>query len=135
MVNETKVKLMTKAAMVQKKDKRGMFTASRFFGDDYVSFQVIKGLIGVTLCYVLILALWVLENADALMTQYSLASLIRMAQGFGVLYILIVVITTFIGVLAYTSRYWKSRQSTKEYQTSLKKLSRIYQREEKERKE
>ena len=126
---------MTKAAMVQKKDKRGMFTASRFFGDDYVSFQVIKGLIGVTFCYVLILALWVLDNADALMTQYSLDSLMRIAQGFGVLYILTAVITIFIGVLVYTSRYWKSRESAKAYQTSLKKLSRLYQKEEKERKE
>jgi len=135
MVNETKVKLMTKAAMVQKKDKRGMFTASRFFGDDYVSFQVIKGLIGVTFCYVLMLALWVLDNADALMTQYSLDSLMRIAQGFGVLYILTAVITIFIGVLVYTSRYWKSRESAKAYQTSLKKLSRLYQKEEKERKE
>ena len=35
MVNETKVKWMTKAAMVKKKEERGMFITSRFYGDDY----------------------------------------------------------------------------------------------------
>lgn len=53
MVNETKVKWMTKAAMVKKKEERGMFITSRFYGDDYVSFQVIKAVLGVSFGFVL----------------------------------------------------------------------------------
>lgn len=75
MVNETKVKWMTKAAMVKKKEERGMFITSRFYGDDYVSFQVIKAVLGVSFGFVLVVALWFMENSEVLLTACSVEEL------------------------------------------------------------
>lgn len=135
MVNEEKVKLMTETALVQKRKKRETFLAVCFYGDDYVSFQTIKAVIGVTFSYVLMLALWALGRLDALMTDYSIPALLNLAKNFLVLYLMLLLLTVFLSVLVYTSRYWKAREHVKTYQTNLKKLYRLYRKEEKERKE
>lgn len=133
MINETKVKWMTKAAMVKQKDEKNTFIASHFYGDDYVSFQTIKAVIGVTVCFVLLLGLWALENLEELLTMYSVESLFTMAEGLLVIYVVVVLLTLLISILVYTSRFWKAKESYKEYQASLKKLQHIYQKEEKNR--
>jgi hypothetical protein len=133
MVNETKVKIMTKAAMAQKKERRNAFVSTRFFGDDYVSLHVIKGVVGVTIIYLLVIALWVLLLAESLMTQYRISSLLLIAKGFGVLYLLLVILTVLISILIYTAKYWKAKDRMKGYRSNLKKLYRMYQGEEKER--
>ena len=132
MVNEEKVRLMTKAAMIKKKEERKTFTISRFYGDDFVSFQAVKGVIGVTIAFVLILALWVLENSEILMTQYPIANLFALAGNIIFIYLLVVLATVLISVLVYTARFWKSKETAKEYQSSLKKLQRMYQKDKDE---
>ena len=132
MVNEEKVRLMTKAAMIKKKEERKTFTISRFYGDDFVSFQAVKGVIGVTIAFVLILALWVLENSETLMTQYPIANLFALAGNIIFIYLLVVLATVLISVLVYTARFWKSKETAKEYQSSLKKLQRMYQKDKDE---
>ena len=123
---------MTKAAMIKKKEERKTFTISRFYGDDFVSFQAVKGVIGVTICFVLILALWVLENSETLMTQYPIASLFALAGHIIFIYLLVVLVTVVISVLVYTAHFWKSKETAKEYQSNLKKLQRMYQKVEDE---
>ena len=135
MVNEEKVKLMTAAALAQQKKKRDTFLAVNFYGDDYVSFQAIKAVIGVTFSYVLVLALWALGRLDALLTAYSLPDLLALAESFLILYLLLLLVTVFLSVLVYTSRYWRARENMRSYQSNLKKLHRLYRKEEKERKE
>ena len=132
MVNEEKVRLMTKAAMIKKKEERKTFTISRFYGDDFVSFQAVKGVSGVTIAFVLILALWVLENSEILMTQYPIANLFALAGNIIFIYLLVVLATVLISVLVYTARFWKSKETAKEYQSSLKKLQRMYQKDKDE---
>ena len=135
MVNEEKVKLMTETALTQKRERQDTFLAVCFYGDDYVSFQTIKAVIGVTFSYILVLALWALGRLDALMTDYSIPELLALAKSFLVLYLMLLLLTVLLSVLVYTSRYWKAREHVKVYQSNLKKLYRMYRKEEKERKE
>ena len=113
MVNETKVKWMTKAAMVKKKEERGMFITSRFYGDDYVSFQVIKAVLGVSFGFV------------------PVEELFLILKSMWILYLMLVLATILISVLVYTSRFWRARDHAREYTSSLKKIQKIYQKEEK----
>lgn len=105
MVNETKVKWMTKAAMVKKKEERGMFITSRFYGDDYVSFQVIKAVLGVSFGFVLVVALWFMENSEVLLTACSVEELFLILKSMWILYLMLVLATILISVLVYTSRF------------------------------
>lgn len=130
MVNESKVRLMTNAAMIKQKETRKSFTGSHFYGDDYVSFQIIKGVIGATIGFVLVFGLWALENSETLMTQYPIKSLFELAGVIVLIYLLVVLVTVLICLLVYTARFWKSKESAREYQANLKKLQRMYQQEE-----
>ena len=131
MVNETKVKWMTKAAMVKKKEERGMIITSRFYGDDYVSFQVIKAVLGVSFGFVLVVVLWFMENSEALLTACSVEELFLILKSMWILYLMLVLATILISVLVYTSRFWRARDHAREYTSSLKKIQKIYQKEEK----
>ena len=68
MIDETKIRLMTKAEMLRKKDRRATVTAGSFFGSDYVAFQVIKGVLGVIIVFALVLGGAFLVNAEELLT-------------------------------------------------------------------
>lgn len=130
MVNETKVKWMTKAAMVKKKEERGMFITSRFYGDDYVSFQVIKAVLGVSFgsCSLWHSGLWRIRGAsDSLFRGRTFSD----PEEYVVLYLMLVLATILISVLVYTSRFWRARDHAREYTSSLKKIQKIYQKEEK----
>ncbi len=135
MIDEKKVKLMTDAAMAKKKSGRGVFHFCWFFGDDYVSFQAIKAWIGITCAYVLIVLLWVLSKAEELMTEYSVARLFAMIKGFAIFYFIVACIGLLICILVYTEQFWKTNEAVKEYQADLRKLRRLYQKEEKEQEE
>lgn len=133
MINETKVKWMTKAALIKQKEEQDTFIVSRFYGDDYVSLQAIKAVIGVTISFFLLVGLWALENSEELLTLYSVESLLAMGKGLLVIYVIVLLLTILISVLVYTSRFWKAKESYREYQNSLRKIQRMYQKEEKDR--
>lgn len=93
--------MVTKAAMVKKKEERGMFITSRFYGDDYVSFQVIKAVLGVSFGFVLVVALWFMENSEALLTACSVEELFLILKSMWILYLMLVLATILISVLVY----------------------------------
>ena len=133
MINESKVRLMTKAAMTKQKEERGAFRANRYDGPDYVTIKTIKGIIGVSFCYILILVLWALGRSEELLTQYTIESLITMAKGFVILYLFILVVTAAICVLVYTAQYWELKRKLRGYRSSIRKLNKMYQKEGKSR--
>ncbi len=130
MINKEKVVLMTKTAMAAKKNERENFPATDYFPEDYVGFQVIKGVLGVTLLYVLILAGWGLYTADVWMTAYSFAELLDLAKRLILLYAVVAALSAIILLLVYSLRYYQARTSIKEQEYNLHKLCRLYDEEE-----
>ena len=126
MIDETKIRLMTKAAMIRKKDKKRTFTATNFYGGDFVSLQVIKTVIGVTMAFAIIFGLWVLPDAEEIMTTYHIADLLDSAKFILIIYIAVLLISILLTVLVYTSQYWKARNSMRAYNSTLKKIEKIY---------
>ena len=135
MIDEEKVRLMTKAEMIRKKDKRATVTAGSFFGSDYVAFQVIKGVLGVIIVFALVLGGAFLVNAEELLTGYSLDELYTLFRVVIILFLAILVVTIILSVLVYTSSYWKAREGRSEYRACLKKLENYYKNTEQEQNE
>ena len=132
MLDVKKVKYMTKAAMIQQKQYRGTFTAGGFFASDFISFQLIKGIVSVTIGYVLIIALWALNNFEELVTAYSVGELWNKALMILAMYGVVLLVGAFTVLLINLGRYWKAKESLKDYRSSLRRISRIYEKEAKE---
>ena len=135
MIDENKIRLMTQAAMIRKKDKKRTFTAGHFYGGDFVSLQVIKTIIGVTFAFGIVFALWILPNAEEIMITYHIAELLNAAKYLLVIYIAVLLISCLLTVLVYTSQYWKAKSSMKTYSSTLRKLDRLYKKQEQTLKE
>ncbi len=132
MIDETKIRLMTKAEMLRKKDRRATVTAGSFFGSDYVAFQVIKGVLGVIIVFALVLGGAFLVNAEELLTGYSLDELYTLFRVVIILFLAILVVTIILSVLVYTSSYWRAREGRSEYRACLRKLEKYYNNQEQE---
>ena len=132
MIDETKIRLMTKAEMLRKKDKRATVTAGSFFGSDYVAFQVIKGVIGVIFVFALVMAGIFLVNAEEILTGYSLDELTQLIKMVIIIFLAILAVTIILTVLVYTSGYWRAREGRSEYRACLRKLEKYYKNTEQE---
>jgi hypothetical protein len=95
-----------------------------------VGFQVIKGLVGVTILYVIVVACWGLYTADVWMVSYTFPQLWDMFIRLLMLYGVVMIVSAVILVLVYSLRYYQAKTMVKEEEFQLRKLSRYYEREE-----
>ena len=126
MINEDKVKLMTKAALMKKRNAQKNFAARSFFGTDYVSFQMLKAFVGVTAAFAFAAALYVLARFDELTTAYSFEQLLSFGKILLVLYAAVLLVAVLLSLLVYTTRYWEAKDDLREYQRILKQIGRFY---------
>ena len=130
MINENKVRLMTKAAMIEEQNKKALFSAGKFRSSDYRLFYTIKAVIGMSLAYFVIVFFIFADKVEALTTQYSIDGLISYAEAYLFIYIGLVVFTIIISIVSCTEQYWKNKDIAKEYDSVIKKLNRGYKRAE-----
>ena len=105
MLNESKVKLMTRMAMYESKQGEEDFKISSYYKKDYRSFHTIATIIWVTVGY-------------------------AVAVGIGVIAFLVLVI--FYGIVAshfYGTKHEKARKRVKQFNHDLTRLNRMYERE------
>ncbi len=126
MLNDRKIRLMTKLALYERKEGKEDIKLSKYYRTDYVRLQVLKTVVAVTFSYILILLL---------IAIYKLAYLIDQAvvlddAGIGkmILGIYIVVLTVFVlaVLVGYSIKYRKSRKKLSKYFRMLKRLKHIY---------
>ncbi|MCD8053189.1 MAG: hypothetical protein LUF00_03935 [Lachnospiraceae bacterium] len=134
MIDRDKVIAMTKAAMDDSKNRKKSSPAKNYFADDYVSVQVLKGILGMTVVYVLLVSCWALYTADVWML-YSLERILEMGKYLGILYLCVLLATILILVLIYTLRYSQARRALREQQNDLRRVRNHYEHTEKRREE
>lgn len=130
MLNEEKVKLMTKLAIYESEDGKAELKIGEYRKKDYISSRRIITLILITLGYLLLLSLYAYFQAerliDGLYTMNFFWLGIMLLSG----YILIIIFYIMISNKLYTKQYKKARKNIKPYYLNLKKLNKIYQKEQ-----
>ena len=67
MLNEERVRLMTRMACYEAKEGRKNVAIGNFFRGDYIGLQVIKSVISATIAYILIFAMFILYDFEVFM--------------------------------------------------------------------
>ena len=114
MINEEKVKIMTKIAMYEQGKGRKYLPVSKYYRSDYIGLALIKNFFG----------------------EYLMENLHKMDLVSLGIYIIIGYVAALVGYsiltyIQYSVKYFKAKKSVKEYYTQLTELSKIYTREEK----
>lgn len=130
MLNNRKIRLMTRLAMYEKNEGKDDLRLAKYYKTDYARFNVLKTGVVVTIAYVIIVGFVLLYKL-----QYILDNILNIdykAMGWTILGVYIGVISFYIIItlLGYSLRYKASRKKLGRYYKMLGKLKEMYREEE-----
>lgn len=126
MLNNDRIRLMTKLALYEGKEGKEDIRLSKYYKTDYVRYEIIKSIICATLGYALILLLIFLYRSE-----YIIANAVTLdykSIGVYILGIYIMIVSAYgLGTaVAYSIKYDRSRKKLSRYYKLLQRLSKIY---------
>ncbi|MGN0316325.1 MAG: hypothetical protein ACI4E1_00135 [Lachnospira sp.] len=134
MLNENKVKMMTKMAIYEKNKGKRMIKTAKYFKGDYITFGVLKTLITTTIAFIIIIGLYVLCDAEGMVKAVSRMGYADFATTVAFVYVFFMIIMTCIAILVYRAEFVNTREGLKRYFSRLNKLERFYNRQKKNNK-
>lgn len=135
MVNEERVKLMTKLAIYENTKGRKQLNISKYYKRDYVRYNMYKTAVTATIAFIALITLGVLINAEAVLIRLNDLDFMNIAIKLGIAYVVFVALYMLAARLVYSRRYEKVKPDVIQYNHDLKRLKEMYDREEKEIKE
>ncbi len=129
MLNNKKIRTMTKLALYEQMDGKEDIRMGRYYKTDYVRLQVLKTVINSTVGYILILILIGMYKAEYIISNLVTFDFVRIGQYILGFYIMMMAVFVTGSILGYSLKYDKSRKDLSKYYKSLKKLSSFYQDE------
>lgn len=131
MLNEDKVKLMTRAAIYEKHAGKKNMKMTKYFRGDYVSWNMIKTAVAVTLAYMLLAGCWVLYHLEYLMENLYTMDLAELIRRIVMYYAAVLAAYMIVAYIVYTLKYSRAMKSLKRFRGSLKKIRQISHEETK----
>ncbi len=130
MINEEKVKLMTRIAAFETHEERGDLLTDGYFKWDYIWFHVIKSVLVGTLTYLILLSVFALYQIETNVENIRLDHVDTYILIAVLLYIVTIAIYGAAAMLCYSHRYRKAHRAVRRYVIQLKRLSALQQAEE-----
>lgn len=131
MLNEEKIRLMTKAAAFEAGEGKKALAMNKYFRGDYISINLLASWFSFTIAFAIGVAAWAFYNIEDLMNRINTMDLPAMGKHFVFLYLGLLAVYQLIHYVIYHIRYQKNRRSLAAYNQILKQISHIYQMESK----
>lgn len=125
MINNSKVKLMTKLAVYEKNHKEDI-EISKYNKSDFVRLNLIKNVLAVTLSYILVLVIVGIYQMEYLVA--NAVTLDYKSLGIDILgyYCIVLIVFCFSGMLVSSVRYSKAIKRLNKYLKRLRILKKYY---------
>lgn len=131
MLNEERIKLMSKMACYEENEGRKNMAVGSYFRGDYIALQVIKSLINATVAFLILFALFIMYDFEVFMNDFYKMDLFAFGKSVITAYLIFAAVYGVISYVVYTCRYIRARKSLKVYYNNLKKLAYLYDKENK----
>ena len=132
MVSEQKVRLMIRLADYESYQGKQDLARTKYYKMYYIRLQILKTLVCVTCAVLLIAVIAGLNNMEYLITNALELDYMGIGRTYLIIYILLLVLFSFVTVSVASVQYEVSKKRVKEYYLDLQELIRYYEREEKE---
>lgn len=126
MLNENKVKMMTKMAIYEKNEGRKSLKTAKYYKTDFIAFGVLKSLITTTIAYVILVVMVVMCNLEDMLAQANDLDYIAMGKQMCVYYVIMLLVFSIIAGIVSAYRYEQYKKGLKKYSSRLSKLERFY---------
>ena len=130
MLQKDKVIIMTRLALEEKKDPRLSFITRNYWFDDYLGLELWKAFFAVTITYVLAVLTGLVAFGDDWTVRYKLADALTLGMTLLRVYLAVLAACLLAAALSHVWLYQHAYRKQETEQSSLRKLSRIYAREE-----
>lgn len=122
MLNEEKIRWMTKASIYEKRQGRIDLGRNEYFMGDYVRLHLLKNGISLTIAYILLAGLYAVYKIEEIFDMAANMQLGLLLKEMLLLYIILLVIYTGIGIVYYSWQYQLSRKQVKKYYRILRHI-------------
>jgi len=129
MLNNEKIRVMTKLALYEQKEGKEHIKMSKYYKTDYVRFEVLKTAVNITIGYALILLMIGIYKAEYIISKAVTLNFVRIGQYILGFYIIIMTIYVISSIIGYSLKYDISRKSLGKYYKVLKRLLNICEEE------
>ena len=126
MLNEEKIKLMTRMAAYEENEGKRSMQIGNYFRSDYIGLQVMKSVISATIAFVIVIAMYIFYDFESVMKEIYQVDLLATGKQILIAYVVFVGIYAVITYMIYAYRYTKAKKSLKKYYTHLTELSGFY---------
>ncbi len=126
MLNENKIKMMTKMAIYEKNEGKSMLKTAKYFKSDFVTLGILKTVIASMLAYIVIVILYILCNIEYLAANINSIDYASLGLSMLGYYLAFIVVFAVIAGIVYSVRYESTRNEMKKYFSRLNKLEKYY---------
>lgn len=130
MINEKRIKLMTRMAIFESRNEEELYKVKNYFRSDYIGVHMIKNAIRITLVFLLGLLAWGCYNMDKLVKEITSMDIGALVVRIVVVYVVVLVIFSIITYIIYSFQYIRAKEDLEYYQILLEKLEKEYERED-----
>ncbi|MEE1034627.1 MAG: hypothetical protein U0L06_08700 [Agathobacter sp.] len=131
MINEDKVKELFYVARYDSEEDRFQKQMSSYYGWDFIWKEVLKSFFTGTLAFTGLTVLAVFTNAKQLLADINKIDFQSVGVMLGLIYIAFMLAYIMITIIVYAVRYKTGRKKARQYMEHLKRVGKMYKREEK----
>lgn len=131
MVNEDRLQQMIKMAVFDKEDGKECRPMEQYERNDYVALKFLESFVTGTIAFGLLFVMWALYEMDELLNTLNTMDLVGFLVPLVIKYVVFLFFYLMITYIVYQKRYTNGRRKVKKYYNSVKKLNRLYEREDK----
>ncbi len=127
MVNEEKVRMMTKLAIYETGKGKESLSVNEYYKSDYICLGMIRSFFAGTIAYGILLLLWICAGLDKMLNKVVSLELNYVIAVVGISYLVFMFFYMLISYLVILSNYRKAEKSFKAYEKALKRLESMYE--------
>lgn len=135
MLNESRIKLMTRMASFEANEGRKSMSIGTYFRGDYIGKEVIKSIIYGTIAYMICIALYIGYQFENLLSDIYKMDLPGLGRKLVFGYLKFIVVYGIVTYIVYALRYQKARRNLRAYYNNLRRLNSMYRKEDQEKRE
>lgn len=133
MIQEERVKQMTKLAIYEDGEGKKYIPMTRFFRRDYIGWEMVKSFVFGTLAFLLVCGVYIVYQINSMINDLFDLDYLTIGKDVLTIYIIFMVLYLLLTYVIYSLRYKTGRKHIKKFYNQLKKVSKLYDQEERGR--
>lgn len=125
MLNEDKIRIMSRCAMYEKAEGKEDIVINHYFQGDYIRLNTLKTLIGITIGFIMCVGIYVALNAQYYVENIFKMDIFVLVKDFIIIYVIVLAVFAVISVLFYGWKYADAHKRVLGYYEGLQKIKEM----------